>query len=74
MARPRYEGRIYRYRVTLCLREHEDADLIAILEAAGKGELARVIVTQMRLGVVEAAVCEEVDESKAIDTLFGMTM
>lgn len=74
MARPRYEGRIYRYRVTLCLREHEDADLIPILEAAKKGELAQAIITQMRLGVTEAAVCEEMDEDKAIDFLFNMTM
>ena len=72
MARPRFEGKIYRYRLTLSLREGEHDDLIAIMEDAKKGELPQVVITRMRMGIGATAVDEIVDEEGAINSLFGM--
>ena len=72
MARPRFEGQIYRYRLTLCLREGEHDDLIPILENAGQGGRAQAVITAMRQGVTVTAVGPEMDDDKTIDSLFNM--
>lgn len=72
MARPPFEGNIYRYRVTLCLREGEHDDLIAALRDVDNR--AQTVITIMRhgLGERDAASADDVDEaaaSAALDNL-----
>lgn len=74
MARPRYEGKIYRYRLTLCLREGEHDDLIPILEDAGEGDRAQTVITAMRRGVAVTAVDSDIDEGEAAEALFDLMM
>jgi hypothetical protein len=68
MARPYFDGEIYRYRVTLCLREGEHDDLIAAMQQVEPGSRAATVITMMRQGVRETAV-STIDEAAAADAL-----
>lgn len=59
MARPLADHPIRKYRLTLCLHEGQDDDLIALLESTPEGYRAKAVISAMRQGVQETAVFED---------------
>lgn len=75
MARPRLATPSRKYRVTLCLRDGEDDDLITFLDSIPARGRAAAIVAALRAGGVDV-VAEEMaeDDELLADSLMDMML